>query len=562
MVGLARTVLSVLFVNGPARPLDRFAPVAMRRAHSVASERTGSTGHKNRGPPNRAVDGGRMAKTLPGAGCVAACGKVTTQMSGLSVDGKTVRVGVVVTAAAALSGLVGLGSGGGWSAAGVAVGASVTTSLVTWGLIARWAQRAADSLRQASWSSATSRREGPFGRLIDVAAEHVRAIESRWQREVRHRLELEALAQARSQKVHRLEMALRALETPVLVTDSEDRILYVNPAALRLFGRGEKEGADEALNNLDLAALPALRDLILETRLRASATRQRSSELELIVGGEVIAYRGKAVNVYADGGVHLGVVTVLSEIRDERLAKTRHAEFVSAVSHEMKTPLASIKAFIEMLMDGDVADPEEQQELYGFIDAQVDRLTRMINSMLNLARIESGVIKIQRQDCELNEQLEKAANVVRPVAEEKQIRFFTELSELYLPVHVDPELFGQAMINLLSNAVKYTPAGGEVRLRSRMDEDHATIEVRDTGMGIPEDSLPHIFDRFYRVPENKNAASGTGLGLALVHYIITDIHSGSISVTSKVNEGTCFTLRLPLGHLEPKRKTDRVLCSA
>ncbi|NOX55438.1 MAG: PAS domain-containing protein [Planctomycetes bacterium] len=484
-------------------------------------------------------------------------------MRGISVDGKTVQVGVVVTAAsAALSGLVGLWTWGGWSAAGVAVFASVTTSLLTWGIIARWAQRTADSLRQPGWSSATSPREGPFGCLIDVAAEHLRSIESRLQREVRHRLELEALVQVRSQKVRRLEMAFSALDTPVLVTDSEDRILYCNPAALRLFGRGDKDGAEEAFESLDLASLPALRDLVLETRLRASATSQRSTELELSVGGEVIAYRGKAVNVYGEGGVHLGVVTVLSDIRDERLAKTRHAEFVSAVSHEMKTPLASIKAFIEMLMDGDVADPEEQQELYGFIDAQVDRLTRMINSMLNLARIESGVIKIQRQDCELNEQLEKAADVIRPVAEEKQIRFVTELSELYLPVHVDPELFGQAIINLLSNAVKYTPSGGEVRLRSRMEEDQAVIEVRDTGMGIPEDSLPHIFDRFYRVPENNKAASGTGLGLALVHYIITDVHNGSIRVTSRVDEGTCFTLKLPLGHLEPKRRTERVLCSA
>jgi signal transduction histidine kinase len=128
-----------------------------------------------------------------------------------------------------------------------------------------------------------------------------------------------------------------------------------------------------------------------------------------------------------------------------------------------------------------------------------------------------------------------------------------QLSELYFPVHVDPDLFGQAVINLLSNAVKYTPAGGEVRLRSRMEEDRAVIEIRDTGMGIPAESLPRIFERFYRVPQNNQAAHGTGLGLALVHYIVTELHNGAIAVDSEVNAGTCFTVSIPLGHVDPLR---------
>src|SRR5690606_21104867 len=151
-----------------------------------------------------------------------------------------------------------------------------------------------------------------------------------------------------------------------------------------------------------------------------------------------------------------------------------------------------------------------------------------------LTRVESGVIKVQREDCELNDVLHKAFGVVQQLAAEKQIRLIPELSELYLAVHLDRDLFGQAVINLLSNAVKYTPAGGEVRLRSRMDEDQAVIEVRDTGMGIPAESLPRLFQRFYRVPENNHAAAGTGLGLALVHYIVAELHNGSIAIDSVV----------------------------
>jgi signal transduction histidine kinase len=124
-------------------------------------------------------------------------------------------------------------------------------------------------------------------------------------------------------------------------------------------------------------------------------------------------------------------------------------------------------------------------------------------------------------------------------------------------VHPDQDLLGQAIINLLSNAIKYTPEGGEARLRSRMDEGEAVIEVRDNGMGIPGDALPHIFDRFYRVECNNKATAGTGLGLALVHYILTELHNGDVSVESEVDEGTCFTARIPLGNRNRRPKLER-----
>jgi two-component system phosphate regulon sensor histidine kinase PhoR len=234
--------------------------------------------------------------------------------------------------------------------------------------------------------------------------------------------------------------------------------------------------------------------------------------------------------------------------------KTRHAEFVSSVSHELKTPLASIKAFLELITDGDVEDREEQQQLYGLMDLQIDRLTRLINNMLNLARIESGVVQIRREDCELNEILVKVLEVITPVAMEKRITVKPELSELYLSVSLDRDLFSQAIINLMSNAVKYTPEGGEVRLRSRLQDGEVTIEVRDTGLGIPEESLPRIFERFYRVPQNNQAAPGTGLGLAFVQHIVSDVHGGRIGVTSKVGEGSCFTVAIPVGQLKSIQK--------
>ncbi|MBA4032812.1 MAG: hypothetical protein C0478_18240, partial [Planctomyces sp.] len=143
-----------------------------------------------------------------------------------------------------------------------------------------------------------------------------------------------------------------------------------------------------------------------------------------------------------------------------------------------------------------------------------------------------------------------------PQAAAKSQTVESQLSDLYIPAHVDEDLFSQAMVNLLSNAVKYTPSGGTITLKSRLEEDRVIIEVRDTGMGIPAASLPRLFERFYRVPENMQAAAGTGLGLALVKYIVSSIHDGSISVSSTPGAGSCFTISIPAGHRV--RKTQRL----
>ncbi|WP_417392161.1 ATP-binding protein [Gimesia sp.] len=357
-----------------------------------------------------------------------------------------------------------------------------------------------------------------------------------------------------------VESVLDNLETGVLIFDAKHELEFTNQAASAFLLTGTDQDYASCDSSLSLGkpvvektVIPALAKLLAKTIERKEATFRRRTEFEFTSNGVSTQYRAVATNLSDENQVCLGTVVVVENIGEETDEKTQHAEFVSSVAHELKTPMSGIKAYIEMLLDGD-CEPEEATELYGFINDQIDRLTRLVNSMLNLARIESGVVEIKRHDHELNDILKTASDVISPTATEKDIKFTTELSDMYLPVHVDKDMLGQAIINLLSNAVKYTPHGHEVRLRSRMEDTSAVIEVRDTGMGIPENSLPHIFDRFYRVPENNRSAAGTGLGLALVHFIVTNVHNGSISVQSRVNEGTCFTVTIPLGHNEQKRK--------
>jgi two-component system phosphate regulon sensor histidine kinase PhoR len=440
-----------------------------------------------------------------------------------------------------------------WSSLGVffsVLGGVLCGALGTILVTKRFAREASAQLRNPELRGPSARALGLYDSLVRESTELLEECEREAADATRGRLELETRSQVRKRQNYQLRAGLEEVEHAVLISDQYDAIQFCNSAARELLFDGpDADGEGAVPTRLDLDSIPVLKELLQQTHSRNAAADHRSAELELTRGAEQTVFRATARNVYdEDNRTLLGVVTTLRDIAREREEKTRHAEFVSSVCHELKTPLAGIRAYTELLIDDEVDTAEERFELYGFIDTQADRLTRLVNNMLNLARIESGVIEVVRTDCELNDVLRKAFDVAQPTTDEKQISLISELSDLYLAAHVDRDLFGQAIINLLSNAVKYTPTGGEVRLRSRMEETHAVIEVRDTGMGIPPDSLPHIFDRFYRVPENNQAAAGTGLGLSLVNYIVTELHNGSISVDSKVGEGTCFTLRIPLGH--------------
>jgi two-component system phosphate regulon sensor histidine kinase PhoR len=165
--------------------------------------------------------------------------------------------------------------------------------------------------------------------------------------------------------------------------------------------------------------------------------------------------------------------------------------------------------------------------------------------MLNLARIEAGVVQVDRQNRALNEILEEAASLVQPAAEKKQITLVTDLSPMYLSVLVDRDMLLQAAINLLSNAIKYTPDGGRVTLRSRMSDDEVQLEVEDTGVGLSPEDCERVFEKFYRVKKDCDMAPGTGLGLPLVKHIVEDVHNGRIAVTSALGSGSTFTVTLP-----------------
>lgn len=362
-------------------------------------------------------------------------------------------------------------------------------------------------------------------------------------------------AAARSQ---RIEGILSGLTEPILAMDDYGDIVLANRSAERLF-HFDLESA-ETRSLAELAHCQALVDLLTTTAHRKTPG-MRSDEIEILdEDGNSQWYRATASLLTSasdpaesrgdtpaapESPESHGAVAVLRNIGEQKALQKRNAEFVSAVSHEMKTPLAGIKAYVELLVDGDAEDEETREEFLEIINGQADRLQRLIDNMLNLARIEAGVVSVSKQTQSLNPLLDEAMLVVQPSAEAKQIRLVSELSPMYLGVLADRDMLLQAAINLLSNAIKYTPERGRVTLRSRLEDDKIRFEVQDTGVGLSEEDCGRVFEKFYRVKKNKDMAPGTGLGLPLAKHIVEDVHGGVLSVESTLGKGSTFAITLP-----------------
>ena len=243
-----------------------------------------------------------------------------------------------------------------------------------------------------------------------------------------------------------------------------------------------------------------------------------------------------------------GVVTILHDLTREREISQNKSDFVSKASHELRTPLSSISAYIEMLVDGEATDEASRQEFYKIIHNEAQRLGRLIDNMLNISRIEAGIIQIERKDVDIKQLIDRAVDTLGPQAREKKISLLKRVADVDLSVEGDLDMLYQVVLNLVSNAVKYTPDGGRVTVNA--DSDNLTrsvlITVSDTGLGIPPDAIPKLFDKFYRVENYKRIATGTGLGLSLCKHIVETLHDGQIGIESKLGMGSKFWVSIPM----------------
>ena len=245
---------------------------------------------------------------------------------------------------------------------------------------------------------------------------------------------------------------------------------------------------------------------------------------------------------------NLSIERLLYEAQKEAALKCQleeiMAQFVSNVSHELKTPLTSIKGYVETLIDGKLNDRETSLRFLEIVRDETDRLNRLINDLLDLSMIEARQVEMKYSPCNISKLVDNAVNAIYPVALQKEIKINKEYSGDIYEVICDPDRIRQVISNLLDNAIKYSMPGTKVTVRVERDEWDIKISVIDQGKGIAPKELDRVFDRFYRIDKDRAYAGGRGLGLAIAKHIIEG-HGGTISVTSKLGSGSNFTFTIP-----------------
>ena len=344
------------------------------------------------------------------------------------------------------------------------------------------------------------------------------------------------------------ETMIHGISDAVIVTDAFDELLLANPAAAEVFKFDlEKTTRTPVARLLGEKAAKLIAD-ITDMRQSTSRTNRRTAEYHFEVDGLMRTFSVTFSCVMDSSDQLSGVVTVLHDrTREDEISKMK-TDFVSHVSHELRTPLSSIKAYAELLVDGEAADDKSRTEFYHIIQAEAERLSRLIDNILNISRIESGMMRIVKKPVSLNGVLKRVMEVAMPSAREKSITIIDHLTPVFATTDADPDMIYQAALNLVGNAIKYTKEGGTIDIFLETDEqkNELIVRVQDTGVGIPPDAMKHLFEKFFRVEQHKGMAKGSGLGLNLTRQIIEGIHRGRMIVTSEQGKGSTFGFALPI----------------
>jgi len=342
-----------------------------------------------------------------------------------------------------------------------------------------------------------------------------------------------------------IESVIHAISDGVLVTGAFGDLLLANEAAERIFGFRFETAVRKPIEEVitDKSFLGLLQDM------RETGLFVPHRTVEWMQGSGDQARIWKVVlNTVVEGKKReriSGAVAVLHDVTKEKEIAKMKSDFVSNVSHELKTPLASIRAYTEMLLDGEIKDPVQVRESFQTIASETDRMSRLIQNILSLSRLESGLVPVNKADLAVTEILRAVNDVIAPQAAQKDLVLETDLAPVFFRVNGDRDMLYQAILNVLSNAVKYTPNGGKVRVSTYLAGGDVVVEVADTGYGVPQEELQKIFEKFYRSRHSGKTAPGTGLGLALVKHVIEVIHGGKVTVESEVGKGSIFRLSLP-----------------
>lgn len=366
--------------------------------------------------------------------------------------------------------------------------------------------------------------------------------------------ELQSKMQTILDDKNRLDAIMANMNDAIITTDLQERIILINNAAKTMFGISNvtlnKDYLWEKVRNEKLCNL--VRETILSsTKLGDKTHAARTSEIE-IPSPEKKLLQTHLSPIQIDKNTY-GILLVFHDITELRKLENTRREFVANVSHELRTPLASIKGYVETLLENNALGHEDTQEFLRIIMKHSQRLDNLIKDILELSKLDSHDLKIELTHLDIRPCIENIFSQYKEHCAEKNQTLALDITHHIPMIETNEYLLRQLLTNLLDNAIKYSPKDGRIDLKVTPMNKFIKFEISDTGIGIPQEHIPRIFERFYRVdPARSREMGGTGLGLAIVKHIV-HLHHGSIKVESAVNAGSKFIITIPLQ--QPKYTT-------
>lgn len=336
-----------------------------------------------------------------------------------------------------------------------------------------------------------------------------------------------------------LEFMVSSLDEAVLVIDAEEHILRINQAGCELFNTADDHCIGKTIQEI-------IRQPELHQFIRKTLAFGIPAEEEIVLNGPETRYlQTQGKSLISENKTIIGALIVFNDITKIKKLENLRRDFVANVSHELKTPITTIKGYVETLIDDNFQDREQSVKFLDIILRNSDRLNAIIEDLLNLSRIEQEyeTRQITQEKSSLNNVIQNALTACTVQAKNKQVSLtFSPKTEIFCQMNAP--LIENALINLIDNAIKYSDPGKSVTIESEIKNNHIAIRVSDNGCGIAQEYLQRIFERFYRVDKARSRKlGGTGLGLAIVKHIV-QAHRGQITVESQPGRGSTFTILL------------------
>lgn len=410
--------------------------------------------------------------------------------------------------------------------AGLAIGA-----LLFW-----QAERSAHSLRRLTQTAERITKGDLGARTLSLSGGEIGQFVRAFNRMAE---KLQSQMTKRAREKDRLHTVLHVMTDGVLIVNRHGRVRLLNPAAAQIL----KSTQERALKRTFVQAVRDHR--IVEVFLRCQQSGHEETALLELDRDRFIRM---IVTPFLRGDDR-GYLVVMQDLTRLHQLQTVRRDFISNISHELRTPIASLRALVETLSDGALDDPVAARRFLRHMEVEVDALSQMVQELLDLARIESGKASLQLAVAPPLTLLQHSTERLQAQAMRAHVALQIDAPTTLPSVYVDANRVEQVITNLIHNAIKFTPPGGEIRLSACVDEEkNLTIKVADTGVGIAPDDIPRVFERFYKA-DRARSGGGTGLGLAIAKHIV-QAHGGRIWVESRLGKGSTFFFTLPLTHLE------------